>query len=625
MASTYEQFALQFTPTTGDAIRIAGTPGGAARFVSVGELRVLVGAPATASVVLGSPNGGETLTAGSTQAITWTASGMTSVDLAYRTSPTGAWVPIAGGVAATPGSYAWTIPAVVTTQARIQVSQTGNASLNDLSNADFAITAPASLSLGSPNGGETLTAGTTHTITWTASGMTSVDLAYQTSPTGAWLSIAGGVAAASGSYAWTVPATATTQARVRITQTGNASLSDVSAGDVTIVSGTPPPAQDITAQGTPIALITAPLGGGNRSLEVIRDGVFPAVGSTNSDQQYDTYTGDPTRSFDWIGYQFAASQTFTGLTFQEGKQFSDGGWFTALRVQVRTGGVWTDVAGLVSTPAYAGANGITYEQFALQFTPTTGDAIRIAGTPGGAARFVSVGELRVLVGAPATASVVLGSPNGGETLTAGSTQAITWTASGMTSVDLAYRTSPTGAWVPIAGGVAATPGSYAWTIPAVVTTQARIQVSQTGNASLNDLSNADFAITAPASLSLGSPNGGETLTAGTTHTITWTASGMTSVDLAYQTSPTGAWLSIAGGVAAASGSYAWTVPATATTQARVRITQTGNASLSDVSAGDVTIVSGTPPPAAGHHGTRDADRADHGAAGRRQPESRGHS
>ena len=298
---TYEQFALQFTPTTGDAIRIAGTPGGAARFVSVGELRVLVGAPATASVVLGSPNGGETLTAGSTKAITWTASGMTSVDLAYRTSPTGAWVPIAGGVSA-----------------------------------------------------------------------------------------------GSGSYAWTVPATATTQARVRIAQTGNSSVSDISAGDFAILSG----AQDITAHGTPIALITAPSGGGNWSLDVIRDGVFPAVGTTNSAQQYDTYTGDPTRSFDWIGYQFGASQTFTGLTLQEGKQFSNGGWFTALRVQVRSGGMWTDVGGLVSTPAYAGANGITYEQFALQFTPTTGDAIRIAGTPGGAARFISVGELRVLASAP---------------------------------------------------------------------------------------------------------------------------------------------------------------------------------------------------------------------------------
>ena len=50
------------------------------------------------------------------------------------------------------------------------------------------------------------------------------------------------------------------------------------------------PAQDITAQGTPIALITAPQGGGSWSLGVIRDGVFPAVGSTNSGQQVPTPT-----------------------------------------------------------------------------------------------------------------------------------------------------------------------------------------------------------------------------------------------------------------------------------------------------------------------------------------------
>jgi hypothetical protein len=77
-------------------------------------------------------------------------------------------------------------------------------------------------------------------------------------------------------------------------------------------------------------------------------------------------------------------------------QFPNGGWFTSLTVQVRNGSVWSDVAGLLSTPAYSGANGTNYETFTLTFTPVAGDGIRIGGVPGGSAHYISVGELRVL-------------------------------------------------------------------------------------------------------------------------------------------------------------------------------------------------------------------------------------
>ena len=87
--------------------------------------------------------------------------------------------------------------------------------------------------------------------------------------------------------------------------------------------------------------------------------------------------------------------------FQEGINFGDGGWFTSLTVQVRQGGNWVNVSGLTSTPAYPGVNnGINYETYTLQFAPISGDAIRIYGTPGGSAAFISVAELLVF-GSPA--------------------------------------------------------------------------------------------------------------------------------------------------------------------------------------------------------------------------------
>ena len=163
----------------------------------------------------------------------------------------------------------------------------------------------------------------------------------------------------------------------------------------TILSGSGG-SQNIAGMGNIIARVTAPTGGGSKNLEIIRDGVKPVIGSTSSTQQYDTYDGSNAAADDWIGYQFSSSQTFDRVVFQEGRHFSDGGWFTNLTVQVLQGGNWVNVQNLAVTPAYPNANnGTTYETYTMQFTPASGTAIRIFGNPGGNADFISVGELEV--------------------------------------------------------------------------------------------------------------------------------------------------------------------------------------------------------------------------------------
>jgi hypothetical protein len=160
----------------------------------------------------------------------------------------------------------------------------------------------------------------------------------------------------------------------------------------------PPAEGNLAPLGQPIALVTQPTGGGNHDIEVIRDGVKPAVGSSVSSTQYDTFSGSDSRPSDWIGYSFSKNYSFTRVNFQEGRHFADGGWFATLTVQVRQNGSWVNVSQLVVQPAYPGNNGTNFETFVLSFAPITGDAIRIFGTPGGSARFISVGELEVFAG-----------------------------------------------------------------------------------------------------------------------------------------------------------------------------------------------------------------------------------
>jgi hypothetical protein len=157
-----------------------------------------------------------------------------------------------------------------------------------------------------------------------------------------------------------------------------------------------PSGVNLASQGTIVARVTAPTGIGNKSLEVIRDGDKPPVGSTDSTREYDTYDGANTAPEDWIGYTFATPRTFTRVVFQEGLHFWDGGWFDTLTVQVRQSGVWTTVSNLSITPAYPAINdGISYQTYTLDFSAITGDGIRLDGAPGGQADFISVGELEV--------------------------------------------------------------------------------------------------------------------------------------------------------------------------------------------------------------------------------------
>jgi len=100
---------------------------------------LIPGDTVAASVTVTSPNGGESYAGGSSQSITWTASGVTNVKLEY-TLDGSTWSVLTSSTAASAGSYTWTVPSSATTSARVRVSDTANAAITDTSNAAFTIT-----------------------------------------------------------------------------------------------------------------------------------------------------------------------------------------------------------------------------------------------------------------------------------------------------------------------------------------------------------------------------------------------------------------------------------------------------------------------------------------------------
>jgi hypothetical protein len=84
------------------------------------------------------PNGGERWRIGRRRPITWTSSGIGSVDVALSRDCGASWIPLAAG---TPddGSFAWKVKRPPTGCARIRVSATADPAVSDASDADFTI------------------------------------------------------------------------------------------------------------------------------------------------------------------------------------------------------------------------------------------------------------------------------------------------------------------------------------------------------------------------------------------------------------------------------------------------------------------------------------------------------
>jgi hypothetical protein len=217
---------------------------------STGQYSLTATFSAAGSLTVTSPNGGESWAAGSSHNVTWSSSGVSgNVKLDYSTDGGSNWIAINANTA-NDGSEPWTVPNTATSQARVRITAVDN-SASDSSNANFAITGlAASLTVTSPNGGESWTVGSSHNITWNSSNMSGlVKLEYFDGSV--WSVISAGTTN-DGSEPWTAPATPSSQARIRTTSVSAPSVLDQSDSVFSVV-----------AAATPSVTLTAPNGGEN--------------------------------------------------------------------------------------------------------------------------------------------------------------------------------------------------------------------------------------------------------------------------------------------------------------------------------------------------------------------------
>ncbi len=187
-------------------------------------------------------------------------------------------------------------------------------------------------------------------------------------------------------------------------------------------------------------------------------------------------------------------------------------------------------------------------------------------------------------------SLTLTSPIGGEIWSVGSAHNITWSNIGVTNVGLGYSINGGSSWATIISSTAASTGSYAWTIPNAPSTQVKIRVRDASNTALSDSTHGFFTIPVPPpSVTLINPNGGQTWLGNSVNSITWSSLSVVNVKLEYSLDNASTWNTITASIAASPASYAWTVPNTPSTLAKVRVSDIANAATSSMSSNVFTI------------------------------------
>ncbi len=197
------------------------------------------------AITVTSPNGGESWLLSETREITWLATGTTgpsvSIELMRRSSSDRIIIP------STPndGSFSWTIPADIEpgSDFRVRVTSLADPSIEDVSDANFSISRPStgSVTVISPNGGETWIRGTSREITWTSDGPAGDSVAIELFRGGSFDSTITSITPNNGSFSWTIPADLEpgVDFRVRVTSLSEPGLFDESDGDFSIVTAGP--------------------------------------------------------------------------------------------------------------------------------------------------------------------------------------------------------------------------------------------------------------------------------------------------------------------------------------------------------------------------------------------------
>ena len=250
---------------------------------------------------LSAPDGGENYTIAKTYSITWSSTGIPgTINISLnRNYPSGTWENVILG---TPNDNleAWTVSGPITSNARLRIISVEQPSVGDTSNANFSIVLPT-MSLLTPNGGDSTYLAQAYPITWTSTGFPSLmNISLNRNyPSGAWESLFTGTPN-DNSETWTITGAITSNARIRIISVDYPTVGDTSDANFKILMPSltllNPNGGEIWPQSTPQNIAWTSTGLGPVKVELNRNypsSTWEIVDSANVYGQLDWYVTSP--------------------------------------------------------------------------------------------------------------------------------------------------------------------------------------------------------------------------------------------------------------------------------------------------------------------------------------------
>lgn len=183
--------------------------------------------------------------------------------------------------------------------------------------------------------------------------------------------------------------------------------------------------------------------------------------------------------------------------------------------------------------------------------------------------------------------VQLTEPRGTDSYQPDEKMTIRWKSNRIAQVNLLWGPAVSGPWTKIAGPLNAADELYTWTVPSNLSPEFWVRIEDASDPNVNDTSLAKYKLSVPVVLT--APKGGERLGSGSTYQIRWTrAQGITNVKVEFAADGN-TYETLSASLNAAT--FNWTVPATATSNARIRVTALSAPSTPSIS-GEFSI--GTP-------------------------------
>ncbi len=488
--------------------------------------------------------------------ITWTSNYIDEVKIQYSTDNVN-WNTIVDSVSSALGSYIWVIPSSLSSNTTyLKIIDLENANIFTRMNSPFTV---GQIEVTSPNGGEVLQSGQTHTITWDySSSISRFNIKYSVDDGTNWVNIASGTTSA-GSYNWLVPSSLSEDSiLIRIL--------DANSGG--IIADT----SDSYFSVNTLA-ITSPVG--NENLQVgktLNITWNSGTNVSNVDLEYRTSSNLTWQSiasnltasdelYGWIIPNISDDNVRIRLKSSINSQISDTSEiFRIANVMItepnsseswQVGDVhaieWTKSSNVSSVNLYYKTETEEWKEISLnnqsvnnQYLWTipndVSEHVNILLEDGQSANIFDTLETEIVI-----SNLAITNPTNSTNWIAGTTQNINWTAtSDIRKVAVYYSIDSGNNWVTISDSTNSD-GSLGWNIPSSISSDlVKIRINDIDFPEINDTS-ADFSVTS-ASLNLTSPNGNAFWQVGKEYKISWTAtSNITLLNLYYSSDGGNNW------------------------------------------------------------------------------------